>query len=222
MGTWRCGCNNAQHEPRLVVLTGGPGAGKTAVLEIIRHHFCEHVTVLPEAAGIIFEGGFPRRVGALPRQAAQRCIFRVQRELEWLAIEERKAAIVLCDRGTLDGAAYWPKADPNGPPSGSFFAANETTREGEMLRYATVIHLRTPPATAGYNHTNPLRVESAQEAAAIDAAIVEIWKGHPHRIIVESTGDFIEKAARAIAAVREEVPLCCRPRHPKESHDAQG
>lgn len=38
------------HKRRRVVLTGGPGAGKTATLELIRQSFCEHVHVLPEAA----------------------------------------------------------------------------------------------------------------------------------------------------------------------------
>lgn len=45
-----CPCKEP-HERRRVVLTGGPGAGKTAVLELIRRSFCEHVKVLPEAAG---------------------------------------------------------------------------------------------------------------------------------------------------------------------------
>ena len=46
-----CDCVDL-HSPRRVVLTGGPGAGKTAVLELIRLFFCVHVTTLPEAAGI--------------------------------------------------------------------------------------------------------------------------------------------------------------------------
>ena len=44
---------------------GRPGAGKTAVLELIQRSFCGHVRVLPESAGILFGGGFPR--GRLPR-----------------------------------------------------------------------------------------------------------------------------------------------------------
>lgn len=50
-----CDCGD-RHVPRRVVLTGGPGAGKTAVLELIRLFFCEHVKTLPEAAGIVFGG----------------------------------------------------------------------------------------------------------------------------------------------------------------------
>jgi predicted ATPase len=56
----------------LVVLTGGPGAGKTALLEIARRNFCEHIAVLPEAVSIVFGGGFWRKETAPARRAAQR------------------------------------------------------------------------------------------------------------------------------------------------------
>ena len=46
-----CECKTIDHEPHLVVLTGGPGAGKTAVLEIVRRYFCAQVQIVPEAAG---------------------------------------------------------------------------------------------------------------------------------------------------------------------------
>src|SRR6185295_8814559 len=105
-----CDCT-AVHVPRRIVLTGGPGAGKTAALELIRRaSFCDHVQMLPEAAGIVFGGGFPRRRDAGGRKAAQRAIFHVQRALEEARAADN-AAIVLCDRGTVDGAAYWPGPD---------------------------------------------------------------------------------------------------------------
>ena len=53
-----CICDEAGHRPRLVVITGGPGAGKTALLETVRYHFCQHVSVLPESASLIYGGGF--------------------------------------------------------------------------------------------------------------------------------------------------------------------
>ena len=58
-----------------MVITGGPGAGKTALLEVVRHHFCSHVAVLGESASILFGGGFPRRQSAPSRKAAQRAIY---------------------------------------------------------------------------------------------------------------------------------------------------
>src|SRR5512137_1882715 len=101
----RCDCRD-HHVPHRVVLTGGPGAGKTAVLELIRLFFCEHVKTLPEAASIVFAGQFPRSARPPLRQAAQRAIYHVQRELESVA-DADDSAVVICDRGTIDCAAYW-------------------------------------------------------------------------------------------------------------------
>lgn len=196
-----CGCS-AVHEPQRIVLTGGPGAGKTAVLELVRQYFCQHVIVLPESAGILFGGGFPRGAGPAESAAAQRAIFQVQRELEAWATARDGSAIVLCDRGTVDGAAYWP-----GP--GTLWSSVGTTREQELQRYDAVIHLRTP-GVAAYNHRNPLRVETVAEAAVIDERIVEAWADHPHRFVVASTDDFLHKAHNALAIIRDQLPACCR------------
>jgi predicted ATPase len=201
--TRHCDCE-LEHAPRLVVLTGGPGAGKTAVLDVVQRNFCGHVVVLPEAAGILWNGGFPRRESMPARLAAQRAIYRVQTELQRLAIEDGNTAAVLCDRGTLDGLAYWP-----GEPA-AFFSDLGTTREAELARYAAVIHLRPPKNGQGYNHKNRQRIESARQAAAIDARIVEAWFGHPRLFTVDSDDDFLVKLQRTLELVRNEIPPCCR------------
>ena len=198
----RCECAGI-HQPRRVVLTGGPGAGKTAALEVIRQAFCEHVIVLPEAAGILFRGGFPRTQHPEHRRAAQRAIYYVQRELE-AATAAVQPAVILCDRGTVDGRAYWPGPDDFWPQVG-------TRLEAELSRYDVVIHLRTPPDGA-YNFSNPLRRESPAEARAIDDLIVQAWEKHPRRLIIEAESDFLTKVAKAIEVVKGEVPACCRPR----------
>jgi predicted ATPase len=197
-----CRCR-APHRPRRVVLTGGPGAGKTAVLETIRRSMCRHVKVLAESAGIVFGGGFPRGGTPAMRRPAQRAIFYVQRELEALALED-DPAIVLCDRGTVDGLAYWPGPD-------DMWEALGTTLDEQLARYDAVIHLRTPPIDGGYNWTNPLRIESAEEAARIDEKIADAWGTHPRVIEVPASSDFVEKAVHAIELVRAELPACCRP-----------
>jgi predicted ATPase len=196
-----CGCSSVHH-PRRIVLTGGPGAGKTATLEMIKQAFCRHVRVLPEAAGIVFGGGFPRTTETVGRQAVQRAIYYVQRELENVALAEN-AAIVLCDRGTVDSQAYW-----TGP--GEFWTSVATTRDDEFARYDAVIHLRTPSEAGGYNHSNVLRTESATEALAIDERIMEAWEGHPRRFVIEPHADFLEKAQHVIELIRAELPACCR------------
>lgn len=179
--------------PHFIVITGGPGAGKTAVLDIVSRMLNHHIAVLPEAASLLFSGGFPRRSSDAARRAAQRAIFHVQHELETLAQEEDHIRCAICDRGTLDGLAYWPG------PAEEFFSQLHTTREQEFARYQTVIHLRTP--TVGYNHQNPLRIETAEEAAALDERIVKAWDGHPRRFFIENAPDFMSKAQAALDAI---------------------
>ena len=199
-----CACAELRHDCRLVVLTGGPGAGKTAVLEVVRRAFCEHILVLPESATVLFGGGFPRHDTDAGQRAAQNAIFHVQRSMETMSREEGRVAVALCDRGTLDGLAYWP---------GGIDAACRAlgiAREAELARYQAVIHLRTPAADRGYDHSNPVRRESAAEALALDARVLAAWDGHPHRVVIESEGEFLHKIAHAVQAIRDQVPECCR------------
>jgi hypothetical protein len=116
------------------------------------------------------------------------------------------ASIALCDRGTVDGLAYWPGPD-------DMWSAIGTTLDEQLARYHAVIHLRTPRLDNGYNHDNPLRVESALEAAHIDARIAEGWSKHPRRFEVASTSNFLAKVTRVIEIVRGDLPACCR-KHP--------
>ncbi len=198
-----CECQ-ASHDGRRVVLTGGPGAGKSAVLELARLFFCEHVVTLPEAAGIVFGGRFPRDGRPAIVQAGQCAIYHVQRALE-TTVEAEHAAMVICDRSTLDSSAYW-----QGP--GDLWSAVGTTREAEMDRYHAAIHLRTPAAPRLYVRNNPLRIETLEQAHALDARIADAWRGHPRYFEIPATPDFLAKAGHALAHLRELIPECCRTR----------
>ncbi len=210
VGSAPCHCTGKTHAPRLVAVTGGPGAGKTAVLELARRTFCRHVAILPEAAGILFGGGFPRHDTDSGRRAAQRAIYRVQSEVERLVVEEANVAVALCDRGTLDGLAYWP-GDHD-----SYWRECMSTRAAELDRYAAVVHLETPGEADGYDRTNSLRVESAAAARIIDLRIREAWAGHPRAFFVRSAPDFAAKALEALQRLRDELPDCCH------AHDLPG
>lgn len=172
---------------RFVVLTGGPGAGKTAILEIARRSFGTRATVLPEAASILFGGGFWRSKSSAGRRAAQRAIYYVQREQQRMVEEEGRLPFVLCDRGTLDGLAYWPESPA------TFWRDLNTSSEAELAQYHAVIHLRTPGESQGYNNQNPLRTEDAVSAQEIDERILHVWARHPRRFIVDSADDFLVK-----------------------------
>lgn len=209
LGNQRCGCVLQSHDPRFIVITGGPGAGKTAVLELARRSFCEHVAVLPEAASIVFGGGFPRHATLSARRAAQRAMYHVQHEVETLVIEEHRVAVALCDRGTLDGLAYWPGRVEE------FWRQVGTSQTKELERYLAVLHLAPPAAGEGYQQSS-LRIETAEEAQVIDQRIGEVWKDHPNRSSLGSFGDFGEKATCALELIRRQLPPCCR-QHPLEN-----
>ncbi|MFA5773978.1 MAG: AAA family ATPase [Ilumatobacteraceae bacterium] len=204
VATGECACTKRTHLPKFVAVTGGPGAGKTAVLEIARRSLCSHVIVLPESAGIVFGGGFPRGSSAVARHASQRTIYHVQIELQRLVLEEQQVAIALCDRGTVDSLAYW-----SGESDGLWRDVNSDLQT-EIARYAAVIHLRTPSAVEGYNQSNPLRTESVNEALRLDGLIERAWATHPNRHIVTSASDFVSKTAIALDLIRAELPECCR------------
>jgi len=215
VGSHRCYCKQLRHPTKLIVLTGGPGAGKTAVLEMARRVFCTHVTILPEAASLLFKGGFPRHDSDAGRRAVQRSIFHVQREIERLALEEGHAAVALCDRGTIDGLAYWPDSPE------SFWRDVNADPLGELSRYDAVIHLETPSANGGYNNQNPLRAESPFEARVINDRILEAWKGHPRRSIIPSTADFLDKAVAGLKCIAADLPSCCHGRSPEAVASAE-
>ena len=203
VATAACSCTNERHVTRFVAMTGGPGAGKTAVLELARRGFCSHVRVLPEAATMLFGGGFPRIPSREGLEAAQRAIACVQREIERSIASDGQTAMALCDRGTLDGLAYWPG------PEEEYFLALGSTRQQELERYAAVIHLRTP-SSEHYDHSNPVRLETAAHAQELDARIAHAWRGHSRVHFVESQVDFMEKARRALELIQNELPSCCR------------
>jgi predicted ATPase len=180
-----------------IVITGGPGAGKTASLEMARRILCDHVGFARESASIVFGGGFPREQRHSAERAAQRAIFHVQRELESLFDDRTDLGLVVCDRGTVDCAAYWPGAEED------FYRQLGTTRQVELARYTVVVHLRPPADGDGYVRKG-LRIETAAEAARIDARIEHCWREHPRRVFVPHTHDFMAKVRRVIGLVEAE------------------
>ena len=88
-----------------IVLTGGPGGGKTTAADLFRREMGEAVVIVPEAATMMFTGGFPRYPEHDAVRSAQLAIYHVQRNLEDIQATRYPDRILLCDRGTIDGAA---------------------------------------------------------------------------------------------------------------------
>jgi len=102
--------------PFRVVLTGGPGGGKTTAADLFRREIGDRVIVVPEAATLLFSGGFPRPTQSDAQRSAQCAIYQVQRGLEDIQASQYPERILLCDRGTVDGGAYWPDGAAGSSP----------------------------------------------------------------------------------------------------------
>ena len=86
-----------------IVLSGGPGGGKTTAADLFRREIGDRVVIVPEAATILFEGGFPRSRDPVALKTTQTGIFHVQRHLEDVQASLYPGRSLLCDRGTSFG-----------------------------------------------------------------------------------------------------------------------
>ena len=183
-----------------IVLTGGPGGGKTTAADMFRREIGEGIVIVPEAATMMFSGGFPRYRDPDAVVAVQKAIFHVQRNLEDVQAAKYPERVLLCDRGTVDGAAYWPDEPV------SFFDAMGTTLEAELARYDGVIFFESAAVGGmGIEGGNPARRESLDEAAKLDGELRAIWGQHPCFKVVHHTPSFLKKIAFGLSIMEEMV-----------------
>lgn len=176
-----------------IVLTGGPGGGKTTAADLFRREIGAGVVIVPESATMLFTGGFPRSKEIEVVKATQRAIYHVQKNLEDVQACHFKDRVLLCDRGTIDGAAYWPLKEE------SFFDHMGTTLELELNRYDHVIYFESA-AVGGISIEggNPTRNESIAEACALENRLKGLWQQHPHFHFVGHNESFMEKINQAL------------------------
>lgn len=180
--------------PVKIAITGGPSGGKTTLIDFLKKEFGAKVKVVPEAASILYKGGFPRVKNYDGYIHAQRAILATQREIEDLRCKLYPESLIVCDRGSLDSLAYWPEDEEH------FFETFKTTRDVEHARYHWVIHLDTA-TEPDYDTTNEIRTESFHEALLLNEKIKKSWEGHPQRIIISPDSDFFAKMKRATLVI---------------------
>lgn len=194
-----------------IVLTGGPGGGKTTAGDLFRREMGDKVVLVPEAATMVFSGGFPRSTEPRAIHAAQRAIYEVQRNLEDVQAALYPDRVLLCDRGTVDGAAYWP-----GEPH-HFFNEIGSTLEKELARYDAVIFFES--AAVGHMSIeggNPIRNESMEQAVKLDRKLRELWSQHPKFMLVPHNASFFKKISFGLAVLDGIVSeLGCKERRKK-------
>jgi predicted ATPase len=179
-----------------IVLTGGPGGGKTTAADLFRREIGERVVLVPEAATMVFTGGFPRVSQPTAVHAAQRAIYHVQRNLEDVQAALYPERVLLCDRGTVDGAAYWPD-EPRG-----FFRALGTSLKAELARYDAVIFFESAAVGGmGIEGGNPVRNETMEQAVELDGKLRALWSHHPRFILVPHNPSFFKKISFALAVL---------------------
>jgi predicted ATPase len=172
-----------------IVLTGGPGGGKTTAADLFRREIGEKVVVVPETATMLFTGGFPRVGEREARMATQRAIFHAQVALEDVQGALYPGRVLLCDRGTIDGAAFWPDDAPEG-----FFESLDTSLERELQRYDAVIFFESAAVgDISIEGGNPARTESNEEARQLDMRLRELWSEHPNFHFVPHSASFFAK-----------------------------
>jgi predicted ATPase len=160
------------------VLTGGPGAGKT----VISHHLAEkypHRWIsVPEAATQVYDSLQTRwdKLDTAGRRDVQQKIYQLQIQQERQIASAHPGKSLLLDRGTIDGAAYWP----GGPEE--YWREVASTPAKEYQRYDTVIWMQSGAALGFYDGetSNPRRHESPAVAIASGDRVANLWQHHPH------------------------------------------
>jgi len=183
-----------------IVLTGGPCAGKTTLTQVIARTFEQSVVTIPEAASLLFSASFPRWDEPLEaRRATQRAIYHVQKELETSFTVKYPEKFIICDRGTIDGAAYWPEGVDN------FFLSLGTTLEAELANYDVVIYLESAARDDYLIHRsrNPNRTEDWEEANRLDCETLKLWKKHPHLRMIQNQRSFGIKIHEVLSTLAE-------------------
>lgn len=164
----------------MIVLTGGPCGYKSDILAGLPKALAPYgltTHVVPEAATLLKGQGItPERVGLLHFQDM---LFRHILHLEHLHQEvvtpELSNTIIVCDRGLMDGAAFVTHDDFE-----HIARRHHFDLESLGQRYRGVLHLeslavRQSGLYAQLCHGNPVRQETAAQAAALDGRIREAW-----------------------------------------------
>lgn len=163
--------------PRRIVLTGGPGAGKTVVSKDIAARHPDRFVLVPEAATQVYDALQTRwdRLTVDGRRDVQRKIYRLQIDQEDRTVAAHPGKILLLDRGTIDGAAYWPE----GPAD--YWRDVGSTLDRELARYDAVLWLQTSAVLGLYDgdQSNPCRFEHSQAAIASGNLLATMWGIHP-------------------------------------------
>jgi predicted ATPase len=191
-------------QQNVIVVTGGPGGGKTTALDLFQRELKAAVKIVPEAATLLFSHGLDREAGNEDGKLLQRSIYRMQISLEGIFRQFYADRLLICDRGTLDGLAYWPDDER------SYLDSVGTTFEAEVARYGAVIFFQTAAIHGeDVKSNNPYRTEDSRTAVALDERLQRVWSRHPNFHFIPTELSFVAKinhGLKTIAGVLKQMP----------------
>jgi predicted ATPase len=198
-----------------VVLTGGPCGGKTTALarvsSYLRERGFEAITV-PEAFTILFANGMSLEYFGTEGMdvVIQSTVLDVQQSLEdgmgTILKARGKPAVLLCDRGMMDGAAYMGVERFQQILS----SRNKEVADAREGRYNAVFHMVTAADGAEQFYSlenNVARSETVEEAIVLDQKTQKAWVGHPRLLVLDNCTDFEGKMQRLIESMAKLVGL---------------
>lgn len=189
-----------------IVLTGGPGGGKSALIDDLSRDpaWGGRFVAWPETAQVASLTTISSR-----KKLFQRVVVNLQMALEDAldqALGPDDPRAIICHRGSLDPLAFWLQ---RGWSEEEFFQFTGTTRASHYQRYTAVIHLVTAAEGVARAHTrwpHAQRPEEAEEAIQLDLWLREAWGDHPcYRFIDNAGRDWTAKSQAAREALAELV-----------------
>lgn len=190
-----------------IVLTGGPCAGKTTMMNRIVSEFSERgykVLVCPEGATELIPNGIVPGQNGISMEDYQYIIIQKQLHKEDLynsianMMDEDKI-LIMYDRGLMDGQCYVDT---------KFFKNCIETFcldiSSVMARYDAVIHLTSAAKSGESIYTtdnNAARSEGVELACELDDKVLAAWIGHPHLRIIDNAENFEDKILNALQEV---------------------
>jgi len=200
----------------VVVLTGGPGAGKSSSLAFLRERLSLRgfqVLTVPENATHFFENsdGMQKAwVGTHTQVVVQRMLLDYQLHQEdgfrLLASlhPDKKRSVILLDACAMSGKVYvsaeqWKEV--------LAFPGKQSFTDDELFRrYNLVVHLVTSAYEEGCEswwNNNPARWHTPEAAKEADEKCLNVFKPHHKQVIVPSCKTFDEKKERVLELIAD-------------------
>lgn len=189
-----------------IVITGGPCAGKSSSLDIIKKHYenrdIKVVTLFETATDLINQGIAPWNCKTpleFQRIRIKKQIEREKEIYEYVKTLNNDKIIILFDRGLLDSLAYTEKKDFE-----NILKENNLNIISARDEYDAVFHMMSVSKGHSDFYTldnNQARIESVSEAKLLDDKIISSWVGHPHFRIIPSFNTFEEKVDNLIKEI---------------------